>query len=191
MDPLYELDEIREKGQVTLLHISDTPDAIYPFIFSVIDRLKPDYIIHTGDIVDNIKLAAGGSILAYQRSLQKFIKELKKRDWAEKYIIPGNHDSIDCLREYVGGDIKLKEEGDIINIGGTDIGLAHYLEDLPDNTLMSLYGHDNSLKDSDNKLFLNGLLNLNIILLPSREIFKISYPGETDFNRGYRRLKLP
>lgn len=190
MDPLYEIDEIRERGQVILLHISDTPDIIYSFIFSVIDRLKPDYIIHTGDIVDNVKLAAGGSILAYQRSLQRFVRELNKRDWAEKYIIPGNHDSLDCIREYAGSDIYLKEEGDIINIGDTDIGLAHYMEDLPADTVMSLYGHDKSMIES-NKLFLNGLLNLNIVLLPSREIYKFSYPAGTDIDRGYRRLKLP
>jgi hypothetical protein len=43
------------KGPV-LLHISDTPSEIYPFIFKIIDVLKPKYIIHTGDLADNVKL---------------------------------------------------------------------------------------------------------------------------------------
>ena len=43
------------KGPV-LLHISDTPSEIYPYIFKIIDILKPQYIFHTGDLADNVKL---------------------------------------------------------------------------------------------------------------------------------------
>ena len=43
------------KGPI-LLHISDTPDDIYNYIFRLINILKPQFVIHTGDLADNIKL---------------------------------------------------------------------------------------------------------------------------------------
>ncbi|HHI00115.1 MAG TPA: metallophosphoesterase, partial [Thermococcus litoralis] len=47
--------ELLESGEAKIMHISDTPDNIYPFILNLIEKSRPDYIIHTGDLVDNIK----------------------------------------------------------------------------------------------------------------------------------------
>lgn len=191
VDPLYVLDELREREGIIVLHISDTPDIIYSFLFSVIDRLKPDYIVHTGDLVDNVKLACGGSKMAYKKNLQRFFSELEKRDWAEKYIIPGNHDSIEFIEELACKGTYIKEEGFILDIKGINIGLAHYKEGLPENTAFSLYGHNKSIINNPRIVALNGLTNLNIILLPDQEIFRLSYPARTDYGRQYKRLKLP
>ncbi len=191
LDKLYILDEIREKDQIKILHISDTPDNIYKFIFSVIDRLKPDYIIHTGDLVDNIKLGSGAPINPYKKSVNNFLKEFTKRDWAETYIVLGNHDDIETMNKLAKGKVHIYQEGTTIDIKGIKLGLAHYKENLPDNVEIKLYGHDKTGVDSSEILYLNGLLDINIILLPDKEVHKLSYPLKTDNGRQYKRLKLP
>jgi len=192
LDKLYILDEIREKDQIKILHISDTPDNIYKFIFSVIDRLKPDYIIHTGDLVDNIKLGSGAPLKLYKKSVNNFMEEFIKRDWAERYIVPGNHDDIETINSLAKDQINVNKEGDIIDIEGVKVGLAHYKENLPKNSEIKLYGHDKiDMRDDNNTLYLNGLLDINIILLPNKEVHRLSYPLKTDSGRQYKRLKLP
>ena len=49
-------EELKQTDEIILLHISDTPESIYPYLFKLIDNLAPDLIIHTGDLVDNFKL---------------------------------------------------------------------------------------------------------------------------------------
>lgn len=190
-DKLYKLDGLRVENGIKILHISDTPDSIYPFIFSVIDRLKPDYIIHTGDLVDNIKLGCGAPLKLYQKSLKNLVNEFNKRTWADKvYFVPGNHDDLKTVKDLSPG-IDVFDEGSIINIKGLNFGLAHYKENLPDEADINLYGHDKTLIDNSSTLYLNGLLAVNIILLPDKKIENLSYPLKTDSGRQYKRLKLP
>lgn len=191
IDRLYILDEIRETDQIKILHISDTPDNIYKFIFSVIDRLKPDYIIHTGDLADNIKLGSGAPLNLYKKSVNDFMREFVRRDWVERYIVPGNHDDIETINRLAKNKIFVYEEGDTIHIEGVKIGLAHYKENLPSNVEINLYGHDKTAIDNNDILYLNGLLDINIIVLPGKEVHKLSYPLKTDSGRQYKRLKLP
>jgi len=191
IDKLYILDEIRETDQIKLLHISDIPDNIYNFIFSVMDRLQADYIIHTGDLADNIKLGSGAPLNLYKKSVNNFMREFSKRDCAERYIVPGNHDDIKTIKRLSKDNIFVCEEGVTIDIEGVKVGLAHYKENLPDNAEIKLYGHDKTAIDKNDALYLNGLLDINIILLPDKKVHILSYPLKTDSGRQYKRLKLP
>ena len=191
LDRFYVLDEIRKKDEIKVLHISDTPANIYSFIFSAIDRLKPDYIIHTGDLVDNVKLGSGASLTSYKKGLNDFLKRFGEIEWAEKYIVPGNHDDLKVIEEMAEEGICVYKEGTTIDIKGIKIGLAHYKEKLPDNAAINLYGHDKTVVKNSKNLYLNGLLDVNIIILPKKEVHKLSYPLQTDNGRQYKRLKLP
>lgn len=188
---MYVLDELRKREQIKVLHISDTPDIIYSFVFSVVDRLKPDYIIHTGDLVDNIKLASGAPLKLYKKSLKVLMEGFKQRDWSKIYIIPGNHDNVDLLKEMVTDHIQICNEGSTIDINGVKIGLSHYDVNLPDEADVYLYGHDKTVVDNGDEIYLNGLLDLNVIFLPGKETETLSYPLKTDSGRQYKRLKLP
>ncbi|MEJ6951079.1 metallophosphoesterase family protein [Natronospora cellulosivora (SeqCode)] len=178
-----------------LLHISDTPDCIYPFIFKLIDRLEPNYIIHTGDLVDNVKIGVGAPLRFYERGLKKLIEGFEKRKKIKKYIIAGNHDSLELLSK-INKSADIISEGSILRIEDINFGLAHHMERLSNQAPVNLYGHNNKILENiefedNDRIFLNGLLNINIILLPSLEIHQISYPLQTDSARKYKNLKLP
>ena len=187
---VYLPEELYETKETILLHISDTPESIYPYILKLIDELSPDIIVHTGDLVDNYKLGLGLSEGKYKKKVIKLIKGLETSESKQVYLVPGNHDSRDIL-ENLKKNIIIKDEGSIINIEGINVGLAHFLERLPEETIINLYGHNKETFDQENAVYLNGILNINIILFPSMRTFFISYPGGTGLARQYRRLKLP
>jgi predicted phosphodiesterase len=156
-----------------LVHISDTPSFIYKAIIKMIKKIKPRVIIHTGDIVDDIKLEIRPQLIeVYKKEANKFINEISK--YAELIIlVPGNHDDFTKLR--LKDNVKILNEGDVFIFDGIKLGLSHKYENLPLNCDFYLYGHDkNCLKD----YYLNGIKNINVI--KDKKIFKLCYPIGTD-----------
>ncbi|AZO93666.1 metallophosphoesterase family protein [Halocella sp. SP3-1] len=189
-DKLYILDELRESSEKKILHISDTPDLIYPFIFEAIDRLRADVVIHTGDLADNVKLGSGAPLDLYKQKAGILIEGLVARQWADIYIVPGNHDAGDFI-EGLGSRVKIMEEGSLITVNGIEIGLAHYGNRLPEKADIKLYGHNLKNYEEEGTVVLNGIMNISVILIPSLKIYPISYPLVTAQERKYKRLKLP
>jgi hypothetical protein len=117
------------KGPV-LLHISDTPSEIYPFIFKIIDVLKPKYIIHTGDLAElkspeeviRVAKESGGKIFLAHPSYHyrnTFMPEEELKFWLELGI-----DGIECFSPYNGGRgdyyIDFCRKNNLMISGGSD-----------------------------------------------------------------------
>ncbi|AIF68766.1 hypothetical protein PAP_01635 [Palaeococcus pacificus DY20341] len=179
-------DELLKSGEAKLMHISDTPDNIYPFILNIIEKIEPEYIIHTGDLVDNIKLERKPELrYKYENSLRHLLNILENSD-AKIYIIPGNEDDIDILKKITTKSRILRPRS-ILEIEGLKLALAHEPKDLLElnDVDLKLYGHSFKIIPKG----LNGLLNVNFILLPSRKILKVKYPDGTNFERGYKLMR--
>ncbi|WP_367884326.1 metallophosphoesterase [Thermococcus sp. JCM 11816] len=107
------------EDEKALLHISDTPERTYPpRIAQLIDELHPDYIVHTGDLVDNIKLERRPDLKPplYVGGVRKLARILKGSGGAELYIVPGNEDDPEVLKEYFEGSVV--EPGTVVEIEG-------------------------------------------------------------------------
>ncbi len=187
----YQLPEaVLNTEETILMHISDTPAIIYNFLFKVIDEVQPDLLIHTGDLVDNLKLENDESLInEYRVKLPKFISKLEKRREIDTYIVPGNHDSVEFLEAQVK-NLSIIKEQNYINMKDIKLGVAHTIENLPADTSVNLYGHNMETGKLPGKMYLNGILNVHIILLPSLEVYRISYPPGTNQARSYRNLLL-
>ncbi|MCX7951837.1 MAG: metallophosphoesterase [Clostridiales bacterium] len=172
-----------KNSSIKILHISDTPSYIYSDILSAINKIKPHYIIHTGDIADEIKLELFPfKTEQYSRLTNKFIQELSHLAQNQLIIVPGNHDNINLLN--ITSKIKVVNSGEILNIHGKSFGLAHKLQDLPNKGCdFYLYGHDNKTLGEN---YLNGIMNINILDLSQDNVFHLQYPIFTD---NYRMLK--
>ena len=188
----YKLpDEFHNSQELKIMHISDTPESIYPHIYKMLNYSQPDLIIHTGDLVDNLKLEnSGGDLLSlYQEKSAEFISNLEKLTAARIIYIPGNHDDAEIIKNNINRS-ELMAEGSIVNLDGVRIGLAHYPENLPENADVNLYGHNKRQEfESDNK-YLNGILNINYLLLPSKTDYKINYPWIVDQGRQYKTFNM-
>ena len=183
---VYIPEEILGSNEKILLHISDTPVIFFSALNTIIKKIKPHYIIHTGDLVDNIKLGIYPSkIDEYTTYVKKLIKILENSPESKIYIALGNHDSKAVINSYVQKSILI-ESTQNIHIEGIPINISHYPNEIIKSPAKyNFFGHDLSLKSKINhgQIYLNGLLGIHIILLDSNKIFTLPYPYGTDDSR--------
>lgn len=184
-------EEFHSSDELKIMHISDTPESIYSHIYKMLNYSQPDIIIHTGDLVDNLKLEDSGAELLplYQKKSAEFISNLEKLTSARIIYIPGNHDNTNIIKDNKNRS-EIMAEGSILELNRVKIGLAHYPENLPQNADINLFGHNHQQEfESDNK-YLNGILNINYLLLPSKTDYKVNYPWTVDQGRKYKTFNM-
>ncbi|AKL94362.1 metallophosphoesterase, calcineurin superfamily [Clostridium aceticum] len=185
--------ELKEATGPLLLHISDTPQEIYSYIFRLVKLLEPSYIIHTGDLVDDIKLELHpNEIEAYKTALRKFISGLESFTDALIYYAVGNHDQYKEVKKTTSKGIVIKE-GHIL-IEEKNFYVSHYYSKKVYNTDYYLYGHSfrPSSYKSQQHIGLNGLEKIHVIDLTTQKIYHLPYPfGTNQFRKmEQRRISL-
>lgn len=182
------LDEI--KGPI-LLHISDTPVDIYGYIFRIIEILKPQYIVHTGDMADNIKLEIYKYKMdSYCKGVAKLIDGVEKNKFSKIYYVLGNHDDYETVSNLTDRGIILNDG--ILTIEGYTFSVSHYYKENLNDVDFNLYGHsfEPSHYIKGATVGLNGLLNINIIDLSNKRVFQLDYPSGTDTSRGMKLKRI-
>lgn len=183
-----DLKEALEADEDVILHLSDTPSSAYRAMLHLVEILKPRVIIHTGDLADDIKLEIYPDLsFLYSKKAVPFLLELEKSAAEEIYIVPGNHDLAGLLEEAAGRS-RIVPDGTVIEIRGLKVGLAHCQEDLPPAVDYNLYGHNLDCPADGNPCTLNGCSRINIILSPSKRVYRIPYPVGTNQERQYKPL---
>lgn len=188
----YKLpNEYHNSEELKIMHISDTPESIYSHIYKMLSYSRPDVIIHTGDLVDNLKLETAGAEMLplYQKKSAEFISNLEKLTNARIIYVPGNHDNLQII-EANKKRSEIINEGSIIELDGVKIGLSHYPEKLPVGADINLYGHNQQQRSGKDNKYFNGILNINYLLLPSKENYKIDYPWTVDQGRQYKNFNM-
>lgn len=190
---LYVPAKLAESAEKKLLHISDTPLCFYSELKRLISRLKPEYIVHTGDMADNIKLSLHpDSAYEYEKGIKR-LAAMFEVSGAEIFLALGNHDDFDIIsRHFKSSHIIIDAETTEIN--KIPFRISHFPEGiLKDPAQYNLFGHDLTLKNGciDNRWYLNGISNISIIGLESGEHTMLCYPHGTDDSRlGRRKIGL-
>ncbi len=168
-----------EKG-LKLLHIGDTPSRSFPWYRALINKLKPDVIIHTGDTVDEIKVGRVAEVREEYIDRLKVMLEIMTETGSRVIWTTGNNDLEDKVREIAPG-IELVANGTVINIGGKRIALAHHKKDFKEEADIYLYGHttrydvwsDERNTEEQDVWYLNACWTNSVIVLPERRLYKI------------------
>lgn len=164
-----------------VMHISDTPAGVYSYIFRIANILKPEYIIHTGDMADGIKLECRTNrIHSYVAEVKKLIEGLEKNQNSRIYYVLGNHDDYESISKLSKRGIILHKG--ILTIANYKFRVSHYYKDCPSNINYNLYGHsiEPGHYEREGTVGLNGVLNINIIDLSKGRIFHLDYPIGTN-----------
>lgn len=168
-----------------LLHISDTPSLIFASLDNFIKKIQPKIIVHSGDLVDNLKLELyPSSIDGYRRYLKRLLPIIEGGD-SDVYYAVGNHDDKQSLKEFShkGHIIESYEE---IHLTHFTLGITHKYEDIKkDSADYILFGHNvdqHSDFDGYPKL-LNGIEQIALIHLETGEITTFNYPHGTKDHR--------
>lgn len=187
-------DKILKSKEKKLLHISDTPTSFYNPLRKLIKELQPEYIVHTGDLVDNIKLQFYPALLKEYAESIKVLTEILEDNDAKKIVVAlGNHDHKDTLLQF-SSRIEMIHRVSTLEIENLSFCISHYSKEVLKNPAdFNLFGHDLDLKNDvlEDKIFLNGISYINIIGLETKKIYCLSYPwGTNDMRLSRRRLRL-
>jgi predicted MPP superfamily phosphohydrolase len=190
---LYIPEKLAEFKEKKLLHISDTPLGFYSELKRLIETVKPSYIVHTGDLVDNIKLQLyPTSIFDHEKGIKR-LAAMFEASGAEIVLAIGNHDNFDIVSKHFKQS-RIIVGADTILIEGMCFRISHFPEGIQENPARyNLYGHDLTLKTGcvDDKLYFNGISHINIIGLESGEYTSLDYPSGTDDERlGRHKIGL-
>lgn len=190
---VYIPSELLESEEKRLLHISDTPLCFYSELKRLIERLKPDYIVHTGDMVDNVKLQLFPNSLYEHENGIKRLAAILETSGAEILLAIGNHDNFDIISKYFERS-RIIIGAETVEIEGLSFRISHLPEGIQKNpSRYNLFGHDLKLKNGciNSKLYFNGISYINIIGLESGEYISLDYPsGINDARLGRRKIGL-
>jgi hypothetical protein len=178
----------RARGRC-LVHVSDTPSNFYGDLGKILDYLQPMCFVHTGDLVDDLKIAIRpGYGKLFRRRLKLLSEAVSPVPPAHIAIVIGNHDIEPDVRAAFPGALVF-DEGARMSLCGLDVAVAHSLEELPiPPAAFNLFGHDVDVPpEQEGSLFLNGVIGINVILLDSGSVEVVPYPVYVDDARCCRR----
>lgn len=183
---VYIPDNIKNNDEKKLLHISDTPINFFYALKHLITELSPEIIIHTGDLVDNIKLGIyKGFAPKYDYHVKSIINILESSSASYIYICVGNHDDSDIIKKYCKRSTII-DNTKIIDIFDTNATLSHYpYEIIKSPSNYNFFGHDISLGSDiiKGKAYLNGVSSINILTEKTKKLFYLPYPYGVDDSR--------
>ncbi|MCY6355192.1 metallophosphoesterase [Clostridium sp. ZS2-4] len=183
---VYIPDSLKSDKQNTLLHISDTPEKFFPALKKIINTLAPNYIVHTGDLVDNIKLEIyPASISRYEKRVKILLDILEQSNAKDIYLCVGNHDNKYIL-EKISKRSNIIEGYKKINVNNLEFTVSHFSREILNfPSKYNLFGHDLSVNNIEqyNQIYLNGIISINVIDLDTGKIYNLPYPFGTDENR--------
>ncbi len=174
-------------GDRLLLHVSDTPYEIYGFLRALIRRLQPAIIVHTGDLVDDMKLEYDAQkTQRYAKRAAELIRLLEQPPAADIFITAGNHDNPEILRSLLQRSTILP--AGLHTIAGRKVWIDHYGDVRTARAAWDLFGHERHPPSgpTDHGLRLNGLTHANIIDVSVARVYHVEYPMDVD---RYRRLE--
>jgi len=183
-----------------VLFMSDTPSMLFPEIKRLIQGIQPKYIVHTGDLVDDLKLQIYPRLIDnYDKMVAKLIETLDASA-AERVIIAlGNHDILEVVKKHAKR-IEVYPHGANIELDGRVFSLSHYYkiakemelaaENHPQNHYL-LFGHDLVEKShlQGHPIHLNGIEGIYLISLTTRQIRVLQYPSGTE-NARLNRYRI-
>ncbi|MEG1823213.1 MAG: metallophosphoesterase [Cloacibacillus sp.] len=175
-----------------VLHISDTPSTIYPYLKRALRRLNPAWIVHTGDFVDNIKLETRRGMLdLYKKKIKEFFSVFADEDYGA-ILVTGNHDDAPTLLSaHHDSSVQVWTSPGSFSIGDFTFRAGHTFHDVATAPAQyNLFGHDlqhTSSAAPDGKMFLNGIQSMYLIHIHTGEVTAIPYPPGTDNARLQRK----
>ncbi len=176
-------DEITKRDEKILLHISDTPHTTFKPIDELIETIQPEYIVHTGDLVDNLKLEIYPNLkIQYVKDVEEILRIVNKSK-IKSYISLGNHD-LESLTDRSNEKLIINKSMTEEDIEGHLVSMSHHYRS-DSNGEIFLFGHDGH--QAEKKHELNGIYHIHVIFLESMRIVRLKYPWGTQDQRMLKR----
>ncbi len=191
---------LRELPGPLLIHVSDTPSCFYPTLVRILDRLRPAWLVISGDLADEVKLELNPALAPrYAARLSALHELLAPRLAREPRGLPGlgtrlvlavgNHDD-GQLVERLFPEALVVRGAARFQAGGCACAVSHWahLAEKSDAEYL-FYGHDLArLSGRDGRrVYCNGIQWINVLDLGSGCTYRLPYPAGIDAERLLRR----
>jgi hypothetical protein len=123
-----------------ILHIGDTESASYPYYRRLFETIRPDVILHTGDIADEVKIGRHPEMLHEYTIKIKEMFETMRATGARIIVVIGNHDVADTVRE-IAPYAEVYEPGSEVTLSGVPCRLGHQVKEMVFDRKYCMYGH--------------------------------------------------
>lgn len=127
-----------------ILHIGDTLSYEYPFYKKLIELVRPDVIIHTGDMVDEVKVGGRPELREEYVAKLRVLVDMMKESGARLIVVAGNNDLPDEIQK-MAPEIEMYEPNSVINVCDVECRAGHYVADMTFDKKLTFYGHSSAL----------------------------------------------
>ena len=123
-----------------ILHIGDTHSDHYPYYRALIERVKPDVILHTGDMADEVKVGRIPGTRYEYLSKIRVLLDIMKSSGARLIIVPGNNDLPDEIAR-IAPEAEIYPVNTEITLSGVPCRIGHQVAKMTFDKPYALYGH--------------------------------------------------
>ena len=129
------------KGE-KVLHIGDIDSCDYGYAKLLIEKIKPDVIIHTGDLADELKAGRIEAVRPYWCAAAKVLVRMMEQSGARVIIVPGNNDVEEELKALCT-TAEIVPRNTVMDFSGKRVLLCHELNRMDEaaEADVFLYGH--------------------------------------------------
>lgn len=131
---------VRDIKGKRILHIGDTEARCYPFLKKLIGKLKPDIIIHTGDLADEVKVGRIPGTKNEYISKIKVLLEILRQSSADIIIVPGNNDLENDIKMLLPTAMVVPVNS-VVDIDGVECRVGHQVHKMTFDKKWHFYGH--------------------------------------------------
>jgi len=174
----------RCRGSI-LLHISDTDSANYPYYKKLIETVRPDILLHTGDMANEVKVGRMPETeYEYRTKIRWLLAQMDACSAKRILIVPGNNDLPDAIRAYCPRAEILPENEDQL-LDGETCRLGHAILHMTWGSPWTFYGHgytfelwhyDWNAEAKNGERRFNGDRHSHIVCLHEKRFFRIPDP---------------
>lgn len=182
--PISLPERVKKHNEKLILHIGDIPTWGYPYIKRLIREVKPDVLVHTGDLIDNLKAGRKEEDIPRYKKLVPGLIRFMERYADEVYIVPGNNDISDYVQSLVTKS-KVIPANTVVEILGLSCLLCHWVAKIDGEAEFYLYGHgptgdEHSFYKLENgKVFCNAYFAPAVIFPKDKSYMEVmNYNGE-------------
>ena len=123
-----------------ILHIGDTNSDWYPYFMKLIQVVKPDVILHTGDTADEVKVGRiPGTEYEYLTKI-KVLLEAMERSGARLIFVSGNNDLPEEIHKMVP-KMEIYPANSVLELDGVECRVGHRVMDMTFDKNWTFYGH--------------------------------------------------
>lgn len=178
-------EDVHEIRGTKILHIGNTYSKYYPFYCQLIKDIRPDIILHTGDMAAEVEVNKNTTVRYEYNTKIRRLLQVMHHSGARLIIVPGNNDVSEEIRALCPR-AEVVEENTRLVLDGVSCRVGHQADRMTFDQSWAFYGHGSTEDErhlSDNAegkpCRFNAEQGCFVYCLSEEKFFHIPHPKST------------